>query len=176
MDTILEEIRRAFGSGCFYLAITSSLTVPDICSALEAQSGRTTSSAYQRWCTEWFLRLGHYDQHLTAADLWNLRCGVVHQGRMGHPGLEFRRVIFSLPSGNLFDLNWLLDPADRNDPSKRCLNLDARNFCRAMVEAAQAWYSARRNDPNVQANLPNLLQYRPNGLLPWIDTSTACVS
>jgi len=175
MNTILEEINRALDFGLFYLAIVSALTVPDICAALESEKGKATERGYREWCKRWFLD-SSYRRHLTDLDLWRLRSGIIHQGRMGHPGMEFARVIFSLPTGFIVDLNWLKDPQYPNDPKKRCLNLDTRRFVRTMIKAAINWSTANQNNALVQEHLKNLVQYRAYGLLPWLDQKIPVVS
>src|SRR5258706_11683391 len=125
MNTIFTEMDRALSFGMFYLAIVLALTIPDICTALESPNGRATEKGYRNWCKRWFLVRG-YNRHLTDADLWRLRSGLVHQGRMGHPGMEFSRVIFTLPNPVVWiDLCWMPDPKFPNDKRKRVLSLDA---------------------------------------------------
>ena len=157
METILSEIERALDAGLYYLAIVLALTLPDICAALESNDGRTTSDKYKAW----------YDANLvdelgglTAADCYSIRCGVVHQGRLGFPGKQFGRVIFSVPTsqGHIFHNNVIND----------ALQFDAVLFTRTILNAVRGWVKRSAADPNVQANLPNLIQHRSQGLAPYI--------
>lgn len=153
MQTILSEIDRAIGAGFYYLALAMCLTLPDLCSALESPDGETSGPQYKKWCDEYLVKRL---PPMTANDFWKLRCGVIHQGRLGHPQMGYDRIIFTLPDG-------------RNNQAhcniiNNALNLDAIIFYVSMFESVRAWSAAKTADPNVIANLPNLVQFRPRGL------------
>lgn len=82
MDDILNEIDRALAAGLYYLAIAMALTIPDICAALEAENGETNQQKYKAWYES---NLAYKYTNITAQDCYSLRCGVLHQGRCGHP-------------------------------------------------------------------------------------------
>jgi hypothetical protein len=157
MEVILREIENALAARLYYAALLVSLSLPDICAALESPDGQTSSAKYKVWYDAWMAPL--YPQ-MTSNDLYSLRCGVVHQGRMGHDRMQYARVLFTVPNaqGNVFHRNLLND----------ALNLDVIIFCRDMVQCVEQWYAAQQNDPNVLANLPRLVQFRPRGLSPYM--------
>jgi hypothetical protein len=156
METVLQEIERALQARVYYLALVVALTLPDICAALESPDGQTDRDRYKVWYNA---NLGGRYGALTDADCYSLRCGVVHQGRFGHPKMGYGRVVFSLPGTGIFLHNNIVNDA---------LKLDVGQFCRDMVQAARRWFASKQNDPTVQANLPNLVQLRPQGLAPYI--------
>jgi hypothetical protein len=157
METILQEIDRALNTGLYYLAIAMALTVPDICAALESPNGETSGPKYKAWYNA---NLANQYPNITDADCWSLRCGVLHQGRCGHPQMQYGRILFTLPNSqnNVFHNNIIND----------ALNLDAVLFCRDVVASARHWFKGKQNDPIVQSNLPNLVQLRPQGLPPYM--------
>lgn len=157
METILSEIELALEARLYYLAIAMTLTVPDICAALEASNGQTNGLKFKAWYNA---NLAHKYPKMTDADCWSLRCGVVHQGRCGHPNMQYGRIIFTVPNAqnNVFHNNILND----------ALNLDTVIFCRDVLTSARSWFEQRANDPEVRANLPNLVQFRPQGLAPYM--------
>jgi hypothetical protein len=162
MEMILQEIERALQARLYYLAVVMAVTMPDICAALEAANGRTSGDKYKAWYNA---HLAPLYPRLTDDDCYSLRCGVVHQGRFGHPGMQYDRIIFTLPDprGNIFSGN--VFGGGGNPPT---LNLDAEAFCRDVIAAVRAWFAAKQADANVVANLPNLVQFRPNGMAPFI--------
>ncbi len=157
METILSEIERALAARLYYLAIAMALTVPDICAALESPNGETTGAKYKAWYNA---NLADKYPRITDADCYSLRCGVLHQGRCGHPNMQYARIIFTVPNAqnNVFHNNIMND----------ALNLDTVIFCRDVVSSARTWFVQRANDPAVQTNLPNLMQLRPLGLAPYM--------
>lgn len=137
----------------YYLALMMTLALPDICAALESPDGESSGKQYKNWYNA---NLQRKFQPLTAVDVWKLRCGVLHQGRVSHPDMQFERVIFTLPGrgfihGNIFD---------------RVLNLDLTRFCNDVMQSVRDWLGANQTNPNVIKNLPNLVQFRPHGLPP----------
>ena len=110
MEMILKEIEAALAAKLYYLAVTLSLTLPDVCAALEAADGGTSSDRYKAWYTA---HLGPtYGAMLTADDCCSLRCGVIHQGRFGDQQHQYSRVLFTIPNvqNNTFHLNVMNDP------------------------------------------------------------------
>ncbi len=157
MNTILVEIDHALNAGLYYLAVMMAVALPDICAALESRNGETTKSRYKDW----------YDANLltkypnfTADDCYSLRCGVIHQGRLGHSGMQYSRVLFTIPNAqqNVFHNNIIYD----------ALNLDAVIFCRDVMDSVREWFVEGQNNPQVQANLAHLVQLRPQGLSPYM--------
>lgn len=158
MEMILREIERANQAGLHYLAVAMALTVPDICAALESPDGQTSGTRFKAWYNA---NLANRYPNITDNDFWSLRCGVIHQGRYGrHGNMQYARVIFMVPNrqNNVFHNNILND----------ALNLDAVWFCQDVVESARAWFASKRCDPTVEANLPKLVQFRPEGLAPYM--------
>jgi hypothetical protein len=157
MQTILLEIEAALNAGFYYLAIAIALSLPDVCSALESPDGTTSGTQYKAWYDVW---LAPTYPMITAVDLYSLRCGIVHQGRFGHNKMQYSRILFTVPNpqGNVFHRNIIND----------ALNLDACMFCRDILRSVSSWYAAKRNEPTVQANLPRLLRFYPQGLAPYM--------
>jgi hypothetical protein len=154
METILGEIEHALKVRLYFLAITIALAVPDICAALQSRDGNATGVRYQEWFDA---NLSHKYPLLTAADCWKLRCGIVHQGRMGRKDMQYGRVIFILAA-----------PGIHNNVINDALQLSAETFCRDVIAATRQWFAANQNDVNVKANLPFLVPLRPNGFPPYI--------
>jgi hypothetical protein len=157
MEMILREVEQALSARLYYLAITMTFALPDICAALESADGATNPDRYRAW----------YDANLavqypviTAQDCYCWRCGVLHQGRFGHPGSQYSRIVFTMPNAKRVSIHGVI--------LSDALNLDADQFCRDVVAAVRAWFAAKGNDSNVRANYPRLVQFRPDGLLPYI--------
>lgn len=167
MKLILEEIKRALDARLFYLAVSTAIALPDICAALEQPDGRTTSHLYKKFYDTW-LRAPNY-LNLPSDDMYLLRCGIIHQGIAGHEDMRPTRVIFTVPNppeiaAPFAAHNFTI--AGRNIPPHFCL--DAVRFCEGMIIGISKWYEAKKDDPFVASNISNLVQYRPNGLPPYI--------
>lgn len=162
MDVIIHEIRQAIDAGFVYVSVAMCLSLPDICVALESDTGETDSAGYIDWCEQWLDE--DYDTVLTGKDLWSLRCGVLHQGqfgpknRVGQKKMSCDRILFMVQPG--FHLcRSIQDDID-------VFQVDARQFCDDMLDSVRRWYHAKQQDQHVMQNLPRLVQFRPNGLPP----------
>jgi hypothetical protein len=163
MKIITDEIEHALSFGLHYLAIIGTLTLPDICGALESFDGRATGSNYKAWWDQW---MSSQYPKLTSTDLYSMRCGVLHQGRLGHPNCQYARIIFTAPKAGTPSGS---APMLHNNIFNDALNLDADEFCRDMIKAVLDWYFAKQTDVHVQANFPHLVRLYENGLLPYIN-------
>lgn len=158
LEILLTEIERALDAGFSYLAVLSALALPDICGALESEDGRAHPTRYKGWYTA---NLATVWPMLTADECYSLRCGVLHQGRseIMAPGGVTKPVAFKLPDPMESTIHGVV----YNDAM---LLFEADLFCDEMIEAVRAWHQRMRNDPTVQANLPNLVRLRPHGFPP----------
>lgn len=161
IEVITGEIERALSHQFYYLALIGALTLPELCAALETTDGNTSgknAALYTKWCDAW---LTAYPD-VAGSDIYALRCGVVHEGRLGNGKSKYKRIAFTLPDGRGNVIQQLTVNATE------LLSLDLVTFCRQMIASASMWYVAKQTDSNVQRNLPRLLQYRPQGLSPYI--------
>jgi hypothetical protein len=154
---LLDQINAAADAGLHLIAIGMAVALPAICASLSMEDGRSRGKEYTDWCAANLT--GREFAHVTPADLYSMRCGVLHQGRYGdlqHNNVA--RVIFTPPGGVSFT---------------NCLINDAYvygvvEFCKNMCDAARKWYEANRADPIIKANSQRMMQYRPQGLAPYI--------
>jgi len=159
METIFDEIEGCLAAGLYYAAVSIALTIPDLCAALRHPVGHVKGSnkaGYQKW---WSENLAHQYPELTLSDVYSLRSGITHNGRFG--GGSFSRVIFTPISRIVTHRNTVND----------ALNLDAATFCGDIVAAAVKWFERPdvQADKNVARNMVRIVQYHPNGFLPYID-------
>ncbi len=158
MDVILDQITGALRVGLHYLAVTAALTIPDICAALESENGETSKAQYREWYDKW---LAHKYPMISSMDMYRLRCGVVHQGILEPNGMQYDRIVFMVAGGMHCCVS-----ANNGGLAESALQLNAALFCMDVIESAQAWYAARKDDVVVARNFSRLLQFRPMGLHP----------
>jgi hypothetical protein len=162
LSTIVDDVQRCFDSKLYYPALAVALTLPEICVALTLDN------------TE-FIKEKHYvgfiDKYTTERELglpgiscYRLRGGVIHRANAaGHPFLGRSHVIFTVPESKT-TLHAFSIQAD----DKFSAMFDLRLFLAAMITAVQRWHAEHGTDPKVLENLPNLLSWRPNGILPFV--------
>jgi hypothetical protein len=156
---LLNEINAAVAHGYPFLAIAMTVALPDICVSLISEDGRSTGERYKAWCAE---NLGDEFSFLTGEDLWSIRCGVLHNGRFGDLKHDVARVIFGLPGAHTF-VNCKMNDA---------YFYSAVDFCLNFTKAVHGWMEKNKENETVKAHIPRLMQYRPGGLLPYVQGAT----
>jgi hypothetical protein len=158
MQNLLDQIEGAQAHGLYTLALSASLTIPDICGALEAHNGWATRDRYLAW----------YEKNVVpmmpgappALDVYRFRCSLLHQGRALLSGASSTRVIFIEPgkTSNVF----------HNCRIGDALLIDEPLFVAALVSAARKWLAGPGLSPNVAANLGKFVARHPDGLAPYV--------
>ena len=152
---ILNEINKAAKEGLPFLAIAMCVALPDICASLASADGRSVPHTYKAWCKN---NLGAEFSFVTPDDLYSMRCGVLHNGRFGDLKHNVGRIIFALPGGS---------PGFVNCVANDAYVYSVVDFCKHFTDAVFKWFEANKNDANIQANIPRLMQYRVGGFAPY---------
>ena len=163
MDDILEQIEKVLNAGFPYPALVMALTLPDICASLAFDPSGNEKTRVKARYVAWFDKnvASKGMMVLTAEDCFSLRCGVVHQGRMGNKDAQFDRVAFTENGPAMSE--W--ENCTVNDMQYvRLIQLDIRQFIGRMLEAAREWYQANKEDRFVQENVRRLVRYYPEGI------------
>lgn len=154
MDDLFNEIEKALDSKLFHMSLGITLTLPDICAALESDDGQAAGYKYRTW----------YDKYvgnkfmLSAYDCYKFRCSFLHQGSTMDEKSNFSRIIFVEPGSCVFHNNVLND----------VLNIDVEIFCHEIIMSVKAWLKEMENNENYQRNSEKSFKRYPNGLAPYI--------
>lgn len=71
-----DEMFLCESSKAYWALLHVAVCLPDICSALQSETGKTTGALYEAWCDQ-----NLKEPVLTGAELYRMRCKVLHQGR-----------------------------------------------------------------------------------------------
>ena len=103
---------RAVDVGLYYAALTTVLTIPHVCAALERDDGRANGNHYAGWCRRYVC-----DELRVLADvIYSLRCGVLHQGpasvkrapQARGAALPIESLMFTLPGTSMLSARFSL--------------------------------------------------------------------
>ena len=161
MEHLLSEIESALNNREYLLALFCSLALPDICGGLEKSNGKATKNRYIKWYETNML-----DQsNLTAAQCYEFRCRMLHQGICGYNQKSLNpRIIFVYPNGHLFfDNNTFKD----DNGTVLAKNIDLIKFCTAMISSVRNWEAKMQSNANFIKNQNNLIKIHPNGIPPF---------
>jgi hypothetical protein len=157
VEGLLREIEKAMTAELYYLALLLTLTLPDVCSALEQSDGRAAGKkAYKAW---YKINIHDVIGGLTPDEAYELRSTVVHQSRaLGSEARNYSRILFTMKSTTRIDSCILND----------AMMFDAEMFCGRWISMVRQWIEKTKTNPTVQGHLPSLLQVRPSGLAPYV--------
>ena len=141
MEIIIEELKIAIYNKLFFLAINISLTIPDICAALESENGQTSGTKYKNWVDTYLSP--KYDGFISGDDIYKIRCASLHQGKFDHDNPRFEKIAFQIPEEGLFFHNNIFG---------KTLQLNAGTFIADVIESYNEWKIANSNNETVKTN------------------------
>lgn len=141
------------------MALLLTLTLPDVCVALEQPDGRTDGKRmYKAWYKANIHDVG--GPALTPDEAYELRSTVVHQSRaQGSSARSYSRILFTMKKTNVRVHNSIANDARI---------FDVTMFCEDWIGAVRQWIERAKANQVVQGHLPDLLQVRPMGLAPYM--------
>jgi hypothetical protein len=162
LELIASDVRKALDAGLYYAALATVLTIPHVCASLEKDDPRAAGTDYKKWCKRYVCD----DLGVSADVVYSLRCGVLHQGQTSvKPSASDKdpftvtRLMFVLPgTGGHYHRN----------QHNNLLQYDLMTFCNTIIAGLARWWEVEGKSPNVKKNLPNLVQYRPDGMSAFI--------
>ncbi|MFO7900165.1 MAG: hypothetical protein R6V58_14040 [Planctomycetota bacterium] len=176
IELILSQVESALDAGYYYPALLTSLTLPDICGALDSHDGQASGEKYVAWFDQWVvpqfsetvrsampgatpLDVPDWAFPLTGEVCYRFRCSLLHQGSSQHPKSPFRRILAVVPGTDGCVHHCLSDDA---------YILDLRLFCREIVEGVRQWLSQVERNVRFERNYTKFAHLHPNGLSPYI--------
>ena len=159
MEEILIEIRNALKYNLYLVALQSTLTLPDICSGLINDDGKSNKHDYIKWYDENMVN----KQKLSGENCYFFRCAMLHEGKMEHEKLEFSKIIFLEPNdfitckGNIYQIN-----------GQKVLNIDVVDFCNEMINCTIDWWQKNKDNQIAKKNYETIVKYHANGLKPFV--------
>lgn len=154
MEDFLSQIENALDYNLYYLALQSTLTLPDICGALESSDGEASKKNYIDWYNNNFLDKAS----LSAEDCYYFRCSNVHQGKSMQKNSNYKRIMFIEPPTPNKIHNCILNDA---------FCIDLNTFCKDMINSVRTWLKNMQNDTSFKNNYNNFIRRYPNGLPPY---------
>lgn len=158
MRDLLDQIEKAIQYNLYYVALYTSLSIPDICGALESTNGLSTGAKYKKWFDNNVAL--KYSGILNGDDCWRFRCSLLHKGTTQHPHSGFSRVLFIEPKTTT--------AVTHNIVMNGALNIDVRIFCIDIIDSCKSWLNIHQTSALFQTNYNKFMRRYPNGLSPYI--------
>lgn len=157
MEDILFQIEEALRHKLYYIALQSTLLLPDICGALNSNNGKATKRKYIEWYEKFYLNK-YYG--LTGEDCYYFRCANIHQGYFQHTDSSYDKVVFI--AHDLGSIHNVVIRTPYNGEEENWYALDIKLFCNNMIDAVRTWLKSVKNEPDFIRNYAKMVKLHKN--------------
>lgn len=142
IQKLIDEINIALNQELYLVALTTALTLPDVCGKAEYPNDKT-GARYKKWYDTFVA-----DKNLTAEYVYKLRCSLLHEGNSeahDHSDVKFQLMTntYSNPWGIDFCINTEITHADGTAESK--ITVYVGYLCTALCRAAIDYYNKNKD-------------------------------
>ena len=127
MEFLLKEIEQALDSGLYFIALQSTLSLPDICGTLQSSNGIATKNNYITWYDTYAKEPGRFA--MSGEDCYYFRCSCLHKGTTQNPNSSYKRILFILPGS--------IPGVWHNNIIEGALNIDIKIFCSNIISSVR---------------------------------------
>ncbi|MNH24928.1 hypothetical protein D3C79_848870 [compost metagenome] len=159
MKRFTDSLRSSVNHGDWYVALSTALTLPDVCGRL-IDPNMKSGPRYAAWFNTWMeprysfysTHIGHV-QMLGGDDCYALRCSYLHQGEGDTTGQKASKALESFhfveppPDGGKIHCNKI----------NNTLQLQVDIFCTDMADAVDRWADSVAADAGIQLRMKKLL-------------------
>ena len=164
MHTLITQTRTALEAKLYYLALMSSLAIPDIASALSSIDGRATKQRYielyDSWVRPSLIETRSRENPLTGDVCYSFRCRMLHQGSSKEMG-PYHTIMFIEPGYQNYKIHYCLVGGE-------ALLIQIDEFVDEVLEGCEKWLAANEGTTEFQANYKRFARRHPDGLEPYV--------
>ena len=155
---LVQDIRKALENELYFVALSSALTLPDICGKAAYPTERSSRKRYILWYDE---EIGKYEKnpedkddmpYLSGEVIYSLRCSLLHEGnpnmkndslRTNQPIDHFSLVIEKAKSFEIYsDASTI---TQFGNEQKREYRMNVRRICMILCNVAETYYKENRD-------------------------------
>lgn len=157
MKRFTESLRSSVRNRDWYTALTSALTLPDVCGRL-ATPEKKSSVRYPAWFQQWLAPAYTFEMSrgvrcfLSGDDCYALRCSYLHEGGSDISGQAAQKAL-----DNFHFVSPIPGSVVHKNLIDNTLQLQVDLFCLEMADAVDRWAGSVANDPDIQSRMKSLL-------------------
>ncbi|MEH1924575.1 hypothetical protein [Nostoc sp.] len=159
MEELLEQIERALDANLYYLALMSTLVLPDIAGAISySPKGSSDSEYYDRWFDKYV-----DDKSLTGEQSRLFRNKILHQGTSIIHGTTCFKEIAFIYTRMSTERQVIIHNSLDNLGGRGILYIDIHLFCDSVLRGVRKWLNEVKNTEQFQKNYSKFIKFHPNG-------------
>lgn len=143
-SVLLEQIGACLEKRLYYVAIMTSLVIPDIGGAIDSDNGEATQKKYVTWFDKYVKPRYSGKANLTGDECYYLRCSMLHQGKIKHSKIKVAFMRF--PQSRVSVYPFLL-------PNNLGRLIEPHTFCNHVIYAAYDWLEVVHDSDRFKKNI-----------------------
>lgn len=157
VDEMIREIKVCLKNGCFMAALTTALTLPDICGKAQYPDEKSTKKRYEKWFNEYIINQFEYffdncgvTPFFSSNLIYLLRCSVLHQGNPGvdqeKSDIDYFELIWrekESASSPIFRAELVENESNKSYECKR-YSINLRYLCEVICQATENYYNKNK--------------------------------
>lgn len=154
MEFLLSDIEKALDGGLYFIALQSTLTLPDICGYLEHGRNKAVGKRYSDWYRDNMIT----DVNLSADQCYMFRCKLLHQGLSQYTEDNQEKIVFAYPKcgATIANCSFIED-------GKLTISIDLLDFCHDMIKSVRIWQGKVKDNKEIQERYADLIKVHPEG-------------
>jgi len=151
VERLIKEIYEGLHNHCYISALTTALTLPDICGKAKYPNERS-KKRYKQWLNDYVCNKQPFGIQADAETIYSLRCCLLHAG---NPSIDKKKckiekfaLIVRENSANIpLETNCIEEKPDGSRVC-HCYNVNLIFLCEKIYEAALAYYQSHKEEFN----------------------------
>lgn len=148
VERIVNEIRVGLRSKCYISALTTALTLPDICGKAEYPNERSTGKRYKQWLNKYVCTKQPFAIQADADIIYDLRCKLLHEGNPSINKVKLNIKQFALivreNSAHIPLESHCVEEKPDGSKECHCYNINLVYLCEKICEATLAYYHSNK--------------------------------
>lgn len=151
---LVQDIRKALENKLYFVALSSALTLPDVCGKAAYPDERSSRKRYILWYDE---EIGKYEKYpkdkynmpyLSGEVIYSLRCSLLHEGNpnvkndslKNNPPINYFSLV--VEEANPFDI--YCDSSSITECGRE-YSMNVRRICMILCDVAESYYKEYKN-------------------------------
>lgn len=149
---LVNEIDICLKNKCYMSALTTALTLPDICGKAKNSNEHSTGKRYKQWLKEYVCTKKPFAIQADADIIYDLRCKLLHEGNPSIDKTKLKIKKFALivreNSAHIPLESSCIEKKPDGSKECHCYNINLVYLCEKICEAALAYYQSNKEQFN----------------------------
>ncbi|MCH5157790.1 MAG: hypothetical protein J1F33_01210 [Clostridiales bacterium] len=152
VERLVNEISIDLHNCCYISALTTALTLPDICGKAKYPNEKSTAKRYKQWLNDYVCLKQPFGLQADADIIYDLRCKLLHDGNPSIDKTKLKIKQFALivreNSAHIPLESSCIEEKPDGSKECHCYNINLVFLCEKICEAALTYYQADKDKFN----------------------------